>query len=92
MKRILSVKNLFVAGLIFGLAGCVTKPLAESHAQSESQARSAASKPAAETPEPSEPDAPMREPAGVLTLREALALALTGNPELAPFEIGRAHV
>ena len=27
----------------------------------------------------------MREPTGALTLRDALALALTGNPELAPF-------
>ncbi len=80
MKRILSVRNLSVAGLIFGLAGCVTKPPAESQ-----QVRSTASKPAAETPKPPEPAAPLREPTGVLTLREALALALTENPELAPF-------
>jgi cobalt-zinc-cadmium efflux system outer membrane protein len=85
MMRILSVRNLFVAGLVFGLAGCVTKPPAETRAPSESQARSAASKPPADPPKPSEPAAPMREPTGVLTLREALALALTENPELAPF-------
>ena len=85
MKRILSVRNLTVAGLVIGLAGCVTKPPAESHSPSESQARSAASKPPADPPKPPEPVAPVKEPTGLLTLREALALALTENPELAPF-------
>ncbi len=85
MKRIVSVRNLFVAGLIFGMAGCVTKPPAESHSQPESQAQSAASRGPVEIPKQREPSAPMREPTGVLTLRAALALALTENPELAPF-------
>jgi outer membrane protein, heavy metal efflux system len=85
MKRILSVRNLFVAGLIFGLAGCVTKPPAESHSRSESQARSPALNPPADASKPPEPAPPMKEPTGVLTLRDALALALTENPELAPF-------
>jgi len=85
MKRILSVRNLFVAGLIFSLTGCVTKPPAESHARSESQARSTASNPPADAAKPSEPVPPMKEPSGALTLRDALALALTENPELAPF-------
>lgn len=85
MKRILSVRNLFVAGLIFSLTGCVTKPPAENHARSESQARSTESNPPADAPKPPEPAPPMKEPTGALTLREALALALTENPELAPF-------
>ena len=85
MKQILSVRNLFVAGLIFSLTGCVTKPPAENHARSESQARSTESNPPAEAPKPPEPAPPMKEPTGALTLREALALALTENPELAPF-------
>src|SRR5215204_5468198 len=66
MKRMLSVGNPFVVGLIFGLAGCVTKPPAESTKQPDPATR-------------------MKEPTGVLTLPEALALALTENPELGPF-------
>lgn len=85
MKQILSVRNLFVAGLILGVAGCATNPPAENHSRSESQARSAALNPPADTPKPPEPAPPMKEPNGVLTLRNALALALTENPELAPF-------
>src|SRR5215213_3524701 len=85
MKRILSVRNLFVACLIFGLAGCVTKPPAESHSRSESQTRSTAPDSLADATKASEPAPPMKEPTGVLTLREALALALTENPELGPF-------
>ena len=85
MKRILSVRNLLVAGLVFSLNGCVTKPSAENHARSESQARSTASIPPADAPKPSKPASPMKEPTGALTLRDALALALTENPELAPF-------
>ena len=88
MKRILSVRtvrNLYVAGLILGLAGCVTKPPVESHSRSEPQARSTASIPPADAIKSPEPTAPMKEPTGALTLRDALALALTDNPELAPF-------
>ena len=88
MKRFIFVTNLAVAGLIFGLAGCVTTPLTESHARSEPQAQSAALNPPGDVttpPEPAAPGKPVTEPAGVLTLREALALALTENPELAPF-------
>ncbi|MGH8731970.1 MAG: TolC family protein, partial [Burkholderiales bacterium] len=88
MKRFSFVKNLAVAGLIFGLAGCVTTPLTESHARSEPQAQNAALNPPADLttpPEPAAPGKPLTEPAGVLTLREALALALTENPALAPF-------
>ena len=85
MKQILSVRNLFVAGLIFSLTGCVTKPPAENHARSESQARSTESNLPADAPKPPEPAPPMKEPTGALTLREALALALTENPELASF-------
>lgn len=85
MKRILSVRILFVAGLVFGVAGCVTKPPAEGHARSESQARSTASIPPADAPKSPVPAPPMKEPTGALTLRDALALALTENPELAPF-------
>src|SRR5829696_9684960 len=85
MKRILSVRNLSVVGLIFGLAGCVTKPPAESHSRSESQTRSTAPDSLADATKASERATPMKEPTGVLTLREALALALTENPELAPF-------
>ena len=73
------------AGLIAGLAGCVTKPHAESPSHSEPPAASAAlnSPPAAVNSSPRTP--PIKEPTGALTLREALALALTENPELAPF-------
>ena len=85
MKRILSVRILSVAGLIFGLAGCVTKPPAESHSRSESQARSTASNSTADSTKPPESVPPTKEPTGVLTLHDVLALALTENPELAPF-------
>jgi cobalt-zinc-cadmium efflux system outer membrane protein len=88
MKRFIFVTNLSVAALILGLAGCVTKPPAASHARSEPQAQSPALNPPADVtklPEPTAPGKPVKEPAGVLSLREALALALTENPELAPF-------
>ena len=87
MNRIcFSVPGLSVGvGLIFVLAGCATNPPAESRPRSESQARSAALTPPADPPKPQEPVAPMKEPTGALTLRDALALALTENPELAPF-------
>jgi cobalt-zinc-cadmium efflux system outer membrane protein len=81
MKRILSVRNLLVAGLVFGLAGCVTNRPAESTARSELNALN----PPADAIKLPEPAAPMKEPTGPLTLRDALALALTENPELAPF-------
>lgn len=71
--------------LIFVLAGCVTKPPSASHAQSEPQAGSIASQAAANARNPPESAPPMKEPTGSLTLRDALALALTENPELAPF-------
>jgi cobalt-zinc-cadmium efflux system outer membrane protein len=85
MKRILSVRNLTVAGLVFGLAGCVTKPPAEDHSRLPSPARAAESAPPTSSPRPSEPALRITEPTGVLTLREALALALSENPELAAF-------
>jgi outer membrane protein, heavy metal efflux system len=85
MKQLLFVRSLFLGGLIVGLAGCVTKPPADSHVQSEAQVRSIAlDRPANATKAP-ESAPPMKEPTGVLTLRDALALALTENPELAPF-------
>jgi outer membrane protein, heavy metal efflux system len=74
-----------VVGLILSLTGCVTKPAAERHAQPESEARSAAFKALTDTQKLPEPVSPMKEPTGVLTLREALALALTENPGLVPF-------
>ena len=76
---------MFVAGLVFGVVGCVTKPPFESRARSESATRSTASIPTADNPKPSVPAPPPKEPAGALTLRDALALALTESPELAPF-------
>ncbi len=85
MKRILSVKSLLVAGLISGLAGCATKPHAKTKSMPESSARSAASASPADTAKPPEPSARPTEPTGVLTLRDALVLALYENPELAPF-------
>ena len=84
MKRILSVRNLSVAGLIFGLAGCATKPPTSNPSKPEPHARSIAPNPPADATKPPEA-VPMKEPTGVLTLREALSLALTENPELAPF-------
>lgn len=81
MNQILSVGNLSLAVLIFGLTGCITKPPAESRAQP----RTAALNPPADASIRPKSVAPMKEPAGALTLRDALALALTENPELAPF-------
>ena len=85
MMRILSVRNLFVAGVAIGLAGCLTNPPAETRSPSESPARSAATTVPVETPKPPELTKPIKEPTGVLTLRDALALALMENPDLAPF-------
>ena len=88
MKRFIFVTNLSVATLIFALAGCVTKPPAASHARSEPQAHSAALNLPADVTKPPEPAAPgklVKEPAGILSLRQALALALSENPALAPF-------
>lgn len=83
MKQIMSARNLFVAGLIFSLTGCVTKPPAESHAKS--QARSPASDSLVDDAKLPEAVPLLNEPTGTLTLRDALALTLTENPELAPF-------
>ena len=85
MNQIVFLRNLSVTGLIFGLAGCITKPPAYSQGRPESQPRSNALNPHAPAAQPSETAAPMIEPTGALTLREALALALTESPELAPF-------
>lgn len=85
MKRILSAKNVFAVCLISGLAGCATNPPAESRSNAlspEQTGDAAPLAPAAKTPEPV---ARIAEPTGVLTLRDALALALSENPELAPF-------
>ena len=72
--------------LVVGLAGCVTKPHAESPTHSEPQAtRAALNSPSAVVSSSSLRTPPIKEPTGLLTLREALALALTENPELAPF-------
>ena len=75
----------FSVCLIAGVAGCVTKQHAESPNHSEPQTASAAinSPSAAVNSPPRTP--PIKEPTGVLTLREALALALTENAELALF-------
>jgi cobalt-zinc-cadmium efflux system outer membrane protein len=85
MNRILSVRNLLVTGLVLGLTGCVTKPLADNPAQPVPQTQSVAPNAPADTTKPPNTAPPMKEPTGVLTLREALALALTENPDLAPF-------
>jgi len=85
MKRAFSVRNVFLAGFILGVAGCVTKPPAESDSRSESKTRSTAPNLPVGAAKLSEPSAPIKEPPGALTLREALALALTENRELAPF-------
>ncbi|MBL9171339.1 MAG: TolC family protein [Verrucomicrobiales bacterium] len=87
MNRIcFSVPGLTVGvGLTFVLAGCATNPPAKGDSRSESQAQSAASIPSAAAPKPPQSAAPVKEPTGALTLRDALALALTENPELAPF-------
>jgi cobalt-zinc-cadmium efflux system outer membrane protein len=85
MKRILSAKNVFAVCLISGLAGCATKPPAESRSNAplpEQTGKSELPASAAKTPEPV---ARIAESTGVLTLRDALALALSENPELAPF-------
>ena len=85
MKRILSVRNLFVAALIFGWVGCTTKPPTESGDRPGSLPQSAAVSLRANAPKPPEPAPRIEEPTGPLKLRDALALALTENRELAPF-------
>lgn len=73
MKRILSIDCLFVSVLFFAWTGCATKPAALGRAEP------------VVTTTPPVPAAVMNGPTGALTLREALALALTEHPELAPF-------
>jgi len=73
------------AVIILGMAGCATKPPAGSQGRSELPAQSAASNPSADATKRPEAAAPIKEAASDLTLRDALALALTENPELAPF-------
>ena len=68
--------------MICGLSGCATHPAADSAIapmpQIQSRAPDSLIKPRAAS-------APLPEPAGVLTLREVLVLALRENPELAPY-------
>jgi outer membrane protein, heavy metal efflux system len=84
-KRAWSARSWSVAGLIFTSAGCATKPPAGSPGPPEPQARSAVIHSTGDDTKPSSPAEPIKEPTGALTLREALALALTENPELAAF-------
>ena len=87
MKRFSFFTSSSMAALIFGLVGCIATLLPESHAQPEQQTQRALNPPAdlAKPPKPLASSEPVKESAGVLTLREALALALTENPELTPF-------
>ncbi|MBC8096812.1 MAG: TolC family protein [Akkermansiaceae bacterium] len=73
------------ACLIAVLAGCVTKPHAGSSTPFEPRAAGVAFNVPSTAANWSPFISPVKEPTGVLTLREALALALTENPELAPF-------
>ncbi len=80
--------KLFFAGIPFlfavalaVLSGCVTKPTLDDATQPEVRATNAPGNPAAESIK----QLASKEPTGSLSLREALALALTENPELAPF-------
>ena len=76
----ISVKNISAVVVICGLSGCATHPAADSAIapmpQIQSRAPDSLIKPRAAS-------APLPEPAGVLTLREVLVLALRENPELA---------
>ena len=78
----ISVKNISAVVVICGLSGCATHPAADSAIapmpQIQSRAPDSLIKPRAAS-------APLPEPAGVLTLREVLVLALRENPELAPY-------
>lgn len=72
----------FATSLLFGLVGCATTP-AERPAQIEMRALNATNNSSVASTK--KEFAAVKESAGVLTLRDALALALTENPELAPF-------
>ena len=71
--------------LIVGLVGCVTNPYADRPTHLEPRAAGAALNSPDDAANSPSLTPPIQEPTGVLTLREALALALTENPELAPF-------
>ncbi len=74
-------------GIVLVVAGCATKPPTESRRQSNPSPSSGALEASTGTLEAPVPTtaALVKEPTGTLTLRAALALALTENPELAPF-------
>ena len=81
----LSRPRWLVAALVVGLAGCATKPPAENSANAPSPEPAGKAAPPANAAKVPEPVSRIVEPTGVLTLRDALALALSENPELAPF-------
>lgn len=97
MSRILFVNVGAVCGgiLVVGLAGCATQPVAESWVESRPLGKELSTyRPPREGT--NAPAVTIEEPAGALTLRQALALALARNPELAAFSwnvrIGEARM
>ncbi|MEO5804095.1 MAG: TolC family protein [Verrucomicrobiota bacterium] len=80
--------KLFFPGITFlvalgGLFGCATKPASNDKAQPETRPATVPANSSAQSLERKQ--IAIKEPTGSLSLREALALALTENPELAPF-------
>lgn len=89
MKQISFVRSVVVLGfgLVTGLSGCATKP--PSSAESWREPRPLGKEFPTYRPPPEATNAPapprFEEPSGELALRQALALALARNPELAAF-------
>src|SRR2546427_2665822 len=98
-RAIRSCFNLAVAGLVAGFGGCATKPqsVAESWIEPRPLGKELATfRPPREATNTPVPPSTIEEPIGALTLRQALALALARNPELAVFSwdvrIGEARM
>lgn len=90
MKQTIFVRYAVVLGfgLVTGLSGCATKPQpsAESWIKPRPLGKEfSAYRPPLEAANVPAPPPPIEEPSGELALRQALALALARNPELATF-------
>lgn len=94
-----SVLSLAGVGLVAGFSGCATKPATESEAWTEPRPLGkelVTFRPPREATNTPAPPRTIEEPTGALTLRQALALALARNPDLAAFSwdvrIGEARI
>ena len=94
-----SVLSLAAFGLVVGFSGCATNPATESEAWTEPRPLGkelVTFRPPRDATNTPAPPRTIEEPSGALTLRQALALALARNPELAAFSwdvrIGEARI